>query len=62
VVIATSLNLSLALRQLDRAQEAEELYNDTLERYRRTLGEDHPATLAALEGHSANCDIDPLPM
>ncbi|MFE2508880.1 FxSxx-COOH system tetratricopeptide repeat protein [Streptomyces naganishii] len=60
VVLATALNLALGLRQLGQSEEAEELYADTLGRYRTALGEDHPACRAAEDGRSANCDIDPL--
>lgn len=60
VVLATALNLALGLRQLGRHEEAEELYADTLARYRSSLGEDHPASRAAEDGRTANCDIDPL--
>jgi hypothetical protein len=61
VTLATALNLVLGLRLLGGEEEdSEALYTDTLERYRRTLGEDHPACAAAAEGRLANCDIDPL--
>ncbi|MEU6662454.1 FxSxx-COOH system tetratricopeptide repeat protein [Streptomyces sp. NPDC046821] len=58
--LATALNLSLGLRQLRRADEADALYADTVRRYRITLGEDHPQAVAAADGRTANCDIDPL--
>lgn len=42
-------NLATAYDSLDRMAEAEALYREALERFRRMLGSDHPQTLRAMQ-------------
>ncbi|WP_131738588.1 FxSxx-COOH system tetratricopeptide repeat protein [Actinomadura roseirufa] len=62
--LAAMLNLSLDLRKPGGASqiEAETLFADAVARYRRVLGETHPATIAAGQSRRADCDIHPLPL
>lgn len=60
--LACAANLAMDLRALKRSQEASDLFEDTLVKFRAILGEAHPATRAAAAGVRANCDIDPLPL
>jgi tetratricopeptide (TPR) repeat protein len=54
--------LNLVLDESARGGDAESRYTEIKDRYRRALGAEHPATVAAEAGIRANCDIDPLPM
>jgi Tetratricopeptide repeat len=47
-------NLAADLRALGEVQAARDLAQDTLDRRRRTLGEDHPDTLASAENLAAD--------
>lgn len=58
-VIGSGSNLSLTLRALGRTEEADRLYEDALARARRTLGEDHPTTLAIARRVRLDSDIEP---
>ncbi|MEW1773413.1 FxSxx-COOH system tetratricopeptide repeat protein [Streptomyces sp. NPDC086777] len=57
--IGSGSNLSLSLRELGRATEADTLREDALARARRTLGEQHPTTLAITRGVRLDSDIEP---
>ncbi|MFE5031867.1 FxSxx-COOH system tetratricopeptide repeat protein [Streptomyces sp. NPDC056683] len=57
--IGSGSNLSLTLRELGRAAEADALREDALARARRTLGEQHPTTLAIARGVRLDSDIEP---
>ena len=59
-MLAAAFNLSLDLRATGRIEEAETYHGPALDNYRRVLGEAHPATIAAIKGTRANCDIDPM--
>ena len=44
----TAFNLSITLTYLDRLEEAAQLAEEVLEKYRRLLGEDHEKTRKAI--------------
>jgi hypothetical protein len=56
------VNLALDLRTLGRVNEADKILSDTMLRFRRVLGERHPATLNALQSLRADCDVYPMPL
>ncbi|MFG3080322.1 FxSxx-COOH system tetratricopeptide repeat protein [Streptomyces parvulus] len=69
--LACAANLSLDLVAAGQGDEGETMRADTLERMGRVLGAQpegqeeatpHPATVAAMNGLRANCDIDPMPL
>lgn len=62
--LAVMLNLSLDLRKLggDAEAEAETLLADAQVRYRRSLGDAHPATIAADQAMRADCDLYSMPL
>jgi tetratricopeptide (TPR) repeat protein len=60
MTLAAELNLTLDEAALGRDVEAR--YTEISDRYRATLGAEHPATAGARARARANCDIDPLPM
>ncbi|MFI6918920.1 FxSxx-COOH system tetratricopeptide repeat protein [Nonomuraea spiralis] len=48
---------------LDLAAEGSgDLYAETVERYRRVLGPEHPETVIVREGGRVHCDFDPVPL
>jgi hypothetical protein len=52
--LITSNNLAADLRALGQVQAARDLDQDTLDRRRRILGEDHPATLTSADNLAAD--------
>ncbi|MGW1879372.1 FxSxx-COOH system tetratricopeptide repeat protein [Streptomyces sp. NPDC001975] len=58
--LAVQLNLSYDLKALNRSQESEHLYLQTLQGYRDRLGPSHPVTRDAEQGLRANADFDLL--
>ena len=50
--------LGWALREMGRYAEARDLHQDTLDRHRRVLGEDHPDTL--FSAHNLAVDLRKL--
>ncbi len=61
-VLAATLNLGLDLRAAGRVDEAEPYLGPIPNAYRKKLGEAHPATMAAVKGARADCDVDPMLM
>jgi hypothetical protein len=57
--LAAAVNLVFDMRVAGH-EDTEAQYSDVMTRYRRTLGDDHLATILASRGSRANCDIDPL--
>lgn len=57
--LAAEVNLIFDQRVAGR-EDTEAQFSDVMARYRRTLGDDHLATILASRGSRANCDIDPL--
>jgi hypothetical protein len=57
--LAAAVNLVYDMRAAGHA-DTEARFSDVMARYRRTLGDDHLATILASRGSRANCDIDPL--
>jgi hypothetical protein len=57
--LAAAVNLVHDMRVAGHA-DTEARFSDVMARYRRTLGDDHLATILASRGSRANCDIDPL--
>jgi hypothetical protein len=59
--LAVAVNLVFDLRSAGD-DDTESRFADVMARYRRTLSDNHPATVSATRGTRANCDIDPLPL
>jgi hypothetical protein len=57
--LAAELNLIFDQRTAGHG-DTDARFSDVMTRYRRTLGEQHPATILAARGDRANCDVDPL--
>lgn len=57
--LAAELNLVFDLRTAGH-EDTESRFTDVIARYRRSLGDKHPAMKLAHEGARANCDIDPI--
>ena len=53
-------NLSIDLNLLGNPDEAAILHTKTSASFRKVLGDDHPATLAASQNVRANCDTDTM--
>ncbi|MEV6347541.1 FxSxx-COOH system tetratricopeptide repeat protein [Actinoplanes sp. NPDC051851] len=51
--------INAALLRMDRDDSAQALFDETLTMMSRVLGADHPATLDAVRGQRADCDIEP---
>jgi hypothetical protein len=60
-VLAAAANRVVSLRTAGDHTEARALFEDTLARSRRVLGDGHPNTTALREGRRLNCDITPPP-
>jgi tetratricopeptide (TPR) repeat protein len=60
-VLAAAANRVVSLRTAGNHTEARALFEDTLARSRRVLGDGHPNTTALREGRRLNCDITPPP-
>ncbi|WP_245627923.1 FxSxx-COOH system tetratricopeptide repeat protein [Actinomadura oligospora] len=69
MTLACAANLSADLEREGREQrndalqqEGEELYEDTIHRYARVLGLNHPDAVVAAERRHLDCDFDPPPI
>jgi hypothetical protein len=62
VTLGCAVNLAMDLRADDAPDYTERLHSDTMRRYVRALGGDHPDTKAALTGERIDFDFDPPPL
>lgn len=60
--LACSLNYAFDLSAVGRSAEGRQRFEAVIDAYRRVLGREHPAIVAALAGQRANCDVDPMPL
>ena len=60
--LACSLNYAFDLIAVGRSTEGRQRFDSVVNVYRRVLGREHPAIVAALAGQRANCDVDPMPL
>ncbi|HWS36779.1 MAG TPA: FxSxx-COOH system tetratricopeptide repeat protein [Actinoplanes sp.] len=59
--LGCSLNHALDLERVGRGAEAETLWRDTVARFDRILGADHPESIAARNKQRIDADIEPPP-
>jgi hypothetical protein len=59
--LVCATNLALDLKILGKGEEAETLADETIERYRRVLFDDHPDVASAVRGERLDFDFEPPP-
>jgi Tetratricopeptide repeat len=60
--LGCAASVTVVLSALGHEQDAAALRADTLERYARTLGYDHPDVQLFVAGHQFEADFTPLPL